>query len=150
MLALMTIAGTYYLFQAKVSVEPDAPILKNSAINIPFKITNNSVLPIYPLKSECRILSMGGLDPFNWEMDHMDVLVTKSIPKLRSGETTSIDTYTRFVGGNRLAITHGDIVFTVRFSPSIFWWRQLEEQNRFEARVSEDGETKWYHKSLSE
>src|SRR5436190_20793345 len=46
-LALMTIAGTYYLFKSKVSLQPESPLKSDFVLDTPFLLSNESVLPIY-------------------------------------------------------------------------------------------------------
>jgi hypothetical protein len=143
-LGLITVVGTYYLFKARISVEPDTPILAKETIQIPVKITNNSILPVYSLEYDCIIVSIGGGNP-GWIVDNSYVRVKDVTPKLESGEPTSI--HARFnIVSTDIPVTHGDIVFVVRFTPSIVRWRRLKAINRFEAKIDEDGKLRWYHK----
>jgi hypothetical protein len=137
----------YVVFKAKVSIEPDTPILAKEAIQIPINITNNSILPVYSLQLDCIIISIGGGNP-GWVLDNSHMIVDSVIPKLESGETTSIHARSNLVSG--APVTHGDIVFVVKYTPSILWWRRLKAINRFEATIDEDGKLRWYHKARSE
>lgn len=146
----MTIIGTYYVLKAKISIETDPALAGALAINVPFRITNESVLPIYDLEYYCGVVWIKGSK--GQTMSDFRVASDKRIPVLEAGESASIGALSRILGfeSQDTVVTEGDIQFVATYSPKLFYWRRLQTKRRFEARVDDEGKTRWYHKSLSE
>jgi hypothetical protein len=138
------------LLRPKVTIEPDVPLVASTAINVPFKVTNESELAIYSLTSFCfinwlRFSGGGGASHVKLTSDSV------AIHKLRRKESDSIVTHIMALGSPPgESVTGGDITFTVKFIPQIRFWQPLTEQRRFEGRIAEDGKLKWYPKALDE
>src|SRR5438046_2809079 len=43
----IAIVCAYFQFQAKLSLEPELPLKSDSVIDTPFRVTNESLLPVY-------------------------------------------------------------------------------------------------------
>ena len=147
---VLGLVGTYFLFRATVSIEPDTPIATSAAINVPFKVTNDSVLPIYSLIASCEINSLrfsgvGGAYRIGLRSDVVEV------HKLGPKESSSIMTHAQQILGQTPgeSVTGGDIIVTLQFTTSIIHWR-LTVKRRFEGRIAEDGKLRWYHKAEKE
>ena len=139
--------GLYYQFKSKISVESDVPVKTDSSINVPFKIKNDSVLPIYDVIQEWTLKPLempgGGYISNITFAPHAPNL---RIPKIGPGETVSVKP-TPVVEGPPAAV-NSDIVMTIRYRTAILPFHRFESF-RFETRMGEDGNIHWYHKALS-
>ncbi len=99
--------------------------MRPSAVNVPFRATNDSEFPIYFLTSTCFIHSLS----FSGRRDAVQRVKLTSdsvVHKLGSRETTSIMHHTGSIERPEgESVTGGDITFTVEFTPQIRFWKRI-------------------------
>ena len=142
----MTMLGTYYLFQPKVSVEPDNPLDPRQPLLTPFKITNESALSIYRVNKELFLHKL--LNDVGGGLENMGYVEEKSpeIPILASKESTTIAIKPNMFTN---AWDSADLEVIVSYKTAILR-RAKRESFRFVTRKLSDGTTRWYHKAVSE
>jgi hypothetical protein len=99
---MIGVVSLWLSLEPKVSVEPDEPVVRSSAVNVPFRVINESELPIYSLTSNCDIRSLsfsgGGY------VQRVKLTSESVISRLGPREPTSIVHHTATLGrpkGNR-------------------------------------------------
>ena len=141
---VISVIGLYFLFKTRVLIEPDVPIIGHLAINIPFKVTNDSVLPIYSLTHECKVetlrFSGGG------GMDNMGLMGNETVRKLGPWRTVSLAVFAELIAAPKgETVTGGTIEFQVEYSPFLFRWKRESATSKFKSRIADDGKLTWYH-----
>ena len=144
---ILALVGSYYLLRPQISVEPDAAIDPKQPVKTPFRITNSGQTSVYNLRRKCLIRSLEseeshasvrGVNSTDWKLP---------IPKLRSGESTSL-----FIPWYMTPVTpytKGEIEVVVDYMAAIIPIHQ-EVRFRFETRRNANNEIMWYHKAISE
>lgn len=95
---LIAVVCAYFQFKAKVSVEPETPLLKSdSLIDTPFRIANQGVLPIYNIKHAWYVEKERGTEGWakgmvSVEKIERDAETNDTIPKLSGLDSVTVST----------------------------------------------------------
>jgi len=159
-LALMTIAGTYYLFKSKVSLQPESPLKSDFVLDTPFRLSNESVLPIYNIKQG------------EWLIERHRYPITPS-PRMPFGELSEVEpiqtppeknTISSLPGSQSVTLYPFDymedktekripkriiMIVDITYQTAIFRWRRTQTF-WFRGDMGADGIFHWYPTQESE
>lgn len=152
---VLTLVGAYYLLRPQLEIEPDNATDPKRPMTTPFRITNRSVLPIYDVRKQCGVntlaTDLSATSGFRLSGLSLVDALEPAIPRLEPGESTSVYFQERrlpfIVAGQ--PIIEGDICVVVRYRTALLN-RHCQQVVRFETRRDQNGESRWYHKAVSE
>ncbi len=146
LLALMTIATTYFSFQSSVSVEIERPLDPQHPFPAIFKITNEGWLPIYHVRRMVGVSKVENIYGGRIEGMQFDDSAPE-IPNLDAKETATVTVRMPFYR-NEMQYRLGDINVNVYYSTFI---RTKKMQGfRFTLAYQADGTARWLHRARSE
>ena len=156
---LIAVGGAYYQFQAKVSLQPELALRSDSVIDTPFRLTNESLLPIDNIKQEWlverdrfRVPSGSGI-PFSElsEVGPIEIPPEKNtISSLPSSQSVTLYPFdymedkTEDVRLNRLRM-----IVDITYQTAIFRLRRTQTFC-FQGNMAADGSFHWYPTQESE
>ena len=80
---LLAVVAAYSQFKPKLSLEPQVPLKSDSVLDTPFRVTNESFLPIHNLKQEWLIERSRTFLPQGYynEVEELDTQADDSYPR---------------------------------------------------------------------
>lgn len=139
----LTVAGSYFSFSPKISVEASYPMESKNLFTTPFVISNDGILPIHSVSHTVIVRNavneIGGTVIIPKGYKPIDLM-----PVLQPGEKSTTGIPNPF--GN---IVSGDIDFVVTYRPSFIPWRQTKIF-RFGGSKESDSKLIWRHRASSE
>jgi hypothetical protein len=147
----VTLLGAYYAFSPKLLVTPSEPFDPANPFATSFDIRNDGLLNVYEIKSQLRVLKLSLKDEKGQKVDTPPGVIIRtshpSIPRLASGETTSIFLVPPTSAGN--GYLHIDLELVLFYQPALIPF-EITKISRFITERASDGSWKWMKKAVSE
>ena len=132
-------------FRAKVSVEPEAPLKSDSLIDTPFRVTNESQLPIHDVRHVWLVEETRGTGGVAVGMYEVSTIADGTIPKIGSSQSVTVYPFDNF-RIQEIAVKRLKMVVTITYRTAIFPRCRMEHLF-FEANEGANGKFQWYHTS---
>jgi hypothetical protein len=132
-------------FRAKVSVEPEAPLKSDSLIDTPFRVINESQLPIHDVRHVWLVEETRGTGGVAVGMYEVSTIADGTIPKIGSSQSVTVYPFDNF-RIQEIAVKRLKMVVTITYRTAIFP-RCRMENFFFEANEGAHGKFQWYHTS---
>lgn len=155
---MLALFGAYYQFKPKLSLEPESPLKSDSdsIINTPFRVTNESLLPVYNVQQDWRlethrVTSLASGEDVAYDVEKIEAQPGQpdsTIAILHSSQSATLYPFdnirTREVTVNRLKL-----LVIITYQTAIFHWKR-QQNFFFEGNVGADSSFHWYHTSVPE
>jgi hypothetical protein len=139
--------GLYFEFKPKLSLEPDLPFKSNSVIETPFRVTNQSLLPIYNVKQEWWVeegrVKFPGSPEKAYELERIETPPIPTYPILYSSQPATVYPFEN-IDTSEVAVRHLKLMVIITYQKAILHWKRTQTFT-FEGNAGVDGSFHWYH-----
>ncbi len=152
----IAIVCAYFQFQAKLSLEPESPLKSDSAFNIPFRVTNESLLPVYNVEQFWAIEAYRGWSPSGDVFSDFERIdrgrdwdqPSPRIAILHSSQSTTLYPFD-YVRTPEVKASRIELLVVITYQTAIFHWKR-RQKFFFKGDVGADGGFHWYHHTPDE
>ena len=146
--AILTIAGIYYNYSSKLTIEAEVSLNPQDPFATPFSIRNDSIFDLRSVHCETFIRKLRTLKDGDVIGDSSLIGILPPIPNLESGESTTF-----FVSANQIGYDspycYADVEIIVSFRPVFLPYRKTVD-SRFSTEIAIDGTLHWIQRAKSE